>query len=266
MNIVCVDNERYALEILKRAVTDAAPDADVRDFSKVQDLLRAIRIEGFRPDVAFLDIEMPGMTGIELAAAVKAVAPEVNIVFVTGYSEYALEAMKLRPSGYVMKPATKEKIVIELDNLRNPPKMVKADKKVKIICFGNFEVYVDDKPIVFLRSKSKELLAYLVDRKGDGVGRPEMATVLWENAEYDRSHQLQLNVIRSDLIKSLEQSGAGDILIQSRNSLAVFPEAFDCDYYMALKGDLVALNSFHGEYMGQYSWAEPTTGELNFKI
>ena len=262
MKILCVDNEQYALEILARSIKEAAPDSEVLKYSRAADVITSLKDEGRDPDVLFLDIEMPGMTGLQLAGAVKAECPNVNIVFVTGYSDYALEALKLRPSGYVMKPATREKISNELQNLRNPPKRTVADKKVKICCFGNFEVFINEKPMPFLRSKSKELLAYLVDRRGAGVDRAEMAAILWENMSYDRSIQKQLNVIRSDLLKSLEDAGILNIVVQSRNSLAINPKAFDCDYYMALSGDVMAFNDFHGEYMAQYSWAEFTTGAL----
>lgn len=263
MKIICVDNERHALEILVRAVKEAEPAAEVQQFTRAADVLEALKNMLIPADVLFLDIEMPGMTGLDLAAAIKTIFHNINIVFVTGYSEYAMEAMKMRPSGYVMKPATKDKILEELDNLRHPPERLRADRNIQVLCFGNFDIMSGGKPVAFLRSKSKELLAYLVDRRGAGVERAEMAAVLWENVPYDRSHQKQLNVIRADLIKSLQDAGALDMLILSRNSLAVNPDAFDCDYYMALAGDMTKLNSFHGEYMAQYSWAEFTTGSLD---
>lgn len=260
MRVICADNEKFALDILERAVREAAPDAEIRSCLKVSEVLHAVREENFYPEVAFLDIEMPGMTGLELAAELKKTLPDINIVFVTGYSEYALEAMRLRPSGYVMKPVTKEKILDELEHLRHP--LQRQRKSVRIQCFGNFEVFLNDRPLTFSRSKAKELLAYLVDRRGAGAERTEIATVLWENAEYDRSHQMQLNVIRSELIRTLKEAGIEDILVRSRNSLAVDPGKFDCDYYQAMEGDVTALNQFHGEYMCQYSWAEFTVGTI----
>lgn len=255
MKIICADNEQSALEILVRSVREASPEAEIHAYSHVSDIQKSLKEELFCADVAFLDIEMPGMTGLELAAFLKDRIHEINIVFVTGYSEYAAEAMLLRPSGYVMKPVTKEKIREELNNLRHPPARITEEKNIRIQCFGNFEIFINNRPLAFSRSKSKELLAYLVDRRGAGVERIEMASVLWENEEYDRSHQKQLNVIRADLIRSLTEAGAEEILVQARNSLAVNPEAFDCDFYMALQGDLTMLNQFRGEYMRQYPWA-----------
>lgn len=262
MKILAVDNELPALNILTRAVKDAAPDSEVFSFCKPTDALNAVRDEGLRPDVAFLDIEMPGTTGLKMAGTLKSIYPQINIVFVTGFSQYALEAMALRPSGYVMKPATKSKILSELGNLRNPPVRTVADKPVFVRCFGNFDVLVNGQPVQFLRAKSKEFLAYLVDRRGAGVGAAELADVLWDDGIYDRSRQKQLSVIRLDLLKSLSAAGIKDMVIQARNLMSVNTHTFDCDYYMALSGDGVAINQFFGEYMMPYSWAEFTTGEL----
>lgn len=71
-------------------------------------------------DVAFLDIQMRSMTGLELAKQLKERQPNVNIIFVTGFSEYTGEAIQLHASGYIEKPVTEEKIRRELDNLRHP--------------------------------------------------------------------------------------------------------------------------------------------------
>lgn len=260
MRIICADNEKFALDILVRAVQEAAPEAEVKSCLKVSEVLHTVRDENYQPEVAFLDIEMPGMTGLELAVELKKTLPDINIIFVTGYSEYAIEAMALRPSGYVMKPVTKEKITDELEHLRHPLQI--KEKSVRIQCFGNFEVFLNGKPLTFTRTKAKELLAYLIDCRGAGAERTEIAAILWENTEYDRSHQMQLNVIRAELIKTLKEAGIEDILVRSRNSLAVDPKKFDCDYYQAMEGDVAALNQFHGEYMRQYSWVEFTIGTI----
>ena len=65
-------------------------------------------------DIAFLDINMRGMTGVELAKKLKDLCPKINIIFVTGYEEYKGDAMDLRASGYILKPVTKEQIDKEL--------------------------------------------------------------------------------------------------------------------------------------------------------
>lgn len=262
MKILAVDDERMALNILTRAIRDAVPDAELKSFQTIAGTLAELRSGGFQPDVAFLDIEMPGMTGLELAKQIKKYTPKVNIVFVTGYSQYALDALSTRPSGYVMKPVDKEQILIELSNLRNPPVQSAPQKRVRIQCFGDFEIFMDGRAIAFPRAKSKEMLAYLVDRRGANCSSGKIAEALWEDGLYDRARQKLFSTIRADMLKSLKQVGAEYIVKKTNNALAIVPEAVDCDYYMALTGDVVSINSFIGEYMAAYSWAEFTTAAL----
>lgn len=75
MKIIAVDNEIPALNILTRAISEARPDAQLRTFHRTSDAIHAIRDEGFHPDVAFLDIEMPGMTGLELPRSSRSPIP-----------------------------------------------------------------------------------------------------------------------------------------------------------------------------------------------
>lgn len=262
LNIITIDDERSALNILNRAVQSAVPDAHLESYTDVGTLLQELREKSYYPDVAFLDIEMPGIDGLELAQMLKMLYPKVNIIFVTGFSQYALNAYSLRPSGYLTKPVTKEDIFNELHNLRNPPARTTAEKSIRIRCFGSFDVYVNGEPIRFLRSKSKEMLAYLVDCRGGCCTAAKIAATLWEDGIYDRSRQKQFSVIRADLIKLLKQAGAEQILSAKHDLMAVMPDYFDCDYYMMLAGDSVAINEFNGEYMVDYSWAEFTTSAI----
>ena len=73
-------------------------------------------------DVAFLDIELCGESGIELAKELCALNPHTNIIFLPGHSEYTGEALDLHCSGYVLKPLTPEKIQREISHLRYPVK------------------------------------------------------------------------------------------------------------------------------------------------
>ena len=118
MKILCVDDEPLALEMLTEAIEEAQPDADIKPFHKQSELLEEARQNGC--DIAFLDIHMRGMNGVELAKKLKEINPKMNIIFVTGYDEYTGDAMRLRASGYVMKPVTKEKLEEELRELRFP--------------------------------------------------------------------------------------------------------------------------------------------------
>ena len=216
-----------------------------------------------RPDLIWLDIEMPGYNGLELAAEIKTILPDTNIVFVTGYSKYAVDAFGMHASGYVMKPVTKERLLDEIANLRVPPKDESADETLlRVQCFGNFEVFGHEGIVKFGRSLSKEAFAYLIDRRGAGCTVAEICSILWEDRTADKGLKSQCRVIMGALKKDLERVGAGKVIVKNWNTWGIDTSKVECDYYNFLKGDSGAVNLFRGEYMSQYSWAEMTVGRL----
>lgn len=220
-----------------------------------------VSVEKNKPDIVWLDIEMPGMNGLEMAAKIKGASPDSNIVFVTGYPEYAIDAFGMHVSGFVLKPVTEEKLREEIDNLRRPV-VKKEDTLLRVQCFGNFEVFGRDGILKFTRSLSKEAFAYLVDRRGAGCTVGEICSVLWEDRQADKKLKSQCRVILAALKRDLTNAGAGDVLVKEWNTWGVDTSRISCDYYDFLKRDSVAVNSFRGEYMAQYSWAEMTVGRL----
>lgn len=260
MNIYAIDDEKLALNALVSAIEEAVPEAEIHSFSKTSELIAAIPTTPC--DVAFMDINMPGMTGLELAKKLKLAYPKVNIVFVTGYSEYIGDAMGLRASGYVRKPVTREKIEEEMRELRNPIELRPDDKKVYVQCFGNFEVFVDGNPVKFKRAKSKELFAYLIDRKGAKCTMNEIAAVLWEDGDDSESMKTHLRVIVHDLRSTLKEAGAKNVVIKDFNQIAVNTKMINCDYYIYNASPMAAINQYRGEYMAQYSWAEATNAAI----
>jgi two-component system, LytTR family, response regulator len=262
MKVLTADDEQAALHVLDRAVAAAVPDAELRSFSSAYEAVEEIQTREFRPDVAFLDIKMPGMTGLEMAKAIKNASPHTNIIFVTAFSDYALDAMALHPSGYIMKPATEEKIRVELDNLRYPPEH-SSTHTIRVQCFGNFEVYRNGTPLNFPRTRDKEVLAYLVLKRGGSCTLQELAAVLYEDEPYTLRQRDRTRQLVSTMAQTLREAGAADVLVKRRNSIAVDPEAIDCDYYRFLDMDVRAINAYTGEFMSQYEWAVFTTGFLD---
>lgn len=260
--MIAVDDERLMLRQLEKAILRAAPQAKVNSFLSPFEALEFA--ENISIDVAFLDIRMGGMSGLELAKKLKEIQGDINIVFVTGYDEYATEAFSLHASGYLLKPADPDKVKEELEHLRAiPPRL---NEGIYVQCFGNFEIFHDGKPLVFSRAKSKELFAYLVDRNGAGVSKKEFASILWEDKPYSRSIQSHLHILIAEMINTFAVLGVEDVVIKQRNLYSVDTSKIACDYYDFLKGKASAVNAFRGEYMSNYTWAEFTTGNLSRKI
>lgn len=254
MRILCVDDEPLMLKMLEMAIKEAKPDADITAHKNQADLLNDAKENGC--DIAFLDIHMRGMNGVELAKELKGVNPKMNIIFVTGYSEYAGEAMSLHASGYIMKPVTKEKIEHELSDLRFPI-VPKNDAILKVQCFGNFEVFLPNgERLHFERQRSKEVFAYLVHKQGGSCTTREIAAALFEDEPFDKKQQNHVQQLIYAMMKSLKKADVEEAVNRGYNALAVNPDVLDCDYYRFKELDAGAVNSYQNEYMSQYYWAD----------
>lgn len=81
--------------------------------------------------------------------------------------------------------------------------------------FGEFDLKVDGETVDFPRAKARELLAYLIDRQGYSVSRANVFAVLFEDKQYDRSMQKQLDVIIRSLRETLRKIDAEDIFLKT---------------------------------------------------
>lgn len=259
MNIIAADDERIALQLLISSVREAVPVAQVHGFGSGEEAL-AFGSE-IPCEIAFLDIDMSDMDGISLAKRLKQKNPKINIIFVTAYQKYAMEALSLHSSGYIMKPATKEKIEHELENLRHPVSMP-TKYKVWIQCFGNFEIFADGEPIKFAYRKTKELLAFLVDRKGAFCSNGEIIAALWEDDGDSVKKSSYLRDLKADLLTTFAAFGIDKTIRKQRGVMAISLDQIACDYYNWMQGDIQAINAYRGEYMSQYSWGEFTLGGI----
>ena len=253
MIAIAVDDEPLMLGALTKAIS-ASPDiTSVTKFSDCEDAIAHVKTNP--ADVAFLDINMRGMGGLSLAKKILDICPECKIVFCTGYEEYAIQAFKLHASGYLLKPISAADVQEEINNILG---IRQREKPLKVKCFGNFEVYVGGEKLSFKRSKTKELLAFLVDRNGAGVTAAEIGVALWENDE-EQKNQNYIHQLFYDLRHTLDAAGVREVFKRNNYLYSVDPDKLDCDYYTFLK---TGKPDFYGEYMTQYSWAEKTCGLL----
>ena len=258
MRIIAVDDEKIALEALSGAIRAIVAEDEVVSFRYPEDAIEYAKEN--LCDIAFLDIEMVGMSGVELAEELKKYNNEINIVFCTGYGNYRDVAFDLHASGYLMKPITPEKVKRELENLRRP---ISEKRKLKVQTFGNFEVYIDGKPLNFKYRRTKELFAYLVDRVGAMCSVGEIIGILFED-EGGREDYFQK--LRRDLLSTLEEVGCENAIVHKRGMLGVVVTELQCDYYDYLNHKKDLATSYFGEYMSQYSFAEYTNAHLHSKL
>jgi len=263
MRVISVDDEKFILEDFIEMLENMPEISDAKGFTDADCAFEYIKENAV--DVAFLDIHMRGIDGIELARMIKEVKPNVNIVFLTAYSEYSMDAMKLHASGYLLKPVSENDVRKELEDLRKPVEPG-GQKRLRAQCFGNFEIYIDNVPCTFRYVKTKELLAYLIDRRGAYVTNGEILGTLWEDKEVTPSLENYLRNLVGDLRAVFKDANLGDAILKKKGMVAIMPEMFDCDYYKWIDGVTAVVNSFSGEYMSQYSWSEYTLAGIESRM
>lgn len=256
MNAICVDDERLLVTNTVAMCREIPVMDEVQGFTRGEEALSWL---GEHPvDLAFLDIHMPEMDGLSLAARIKERWPDVAVIFVTCHAQHAVDAFAVRASGYLLKPVTRQMLEGEIAYVLSQRPLKRRQDHVMIQTFGNFDVFVDGKAVRFKMARCKEILAYLVDKQGSTVTRAEVFSALWEDREYDRPMQKQLDVYIRSLRSTLKEYDIEEIFDMSRGTMRVIPDRFTCDSYLFFRGDSDAVNSYRGEYMSNYSWASMT--------
>ncbi len=260
MKIMAVDDEFLALEDFEDTCREIGINDEIIKFNNPLDALSYVATN--KVDIAFLDIEMPVIKGIELARRVKAINRNVRIIFSTSYGNYALEAFGVDAVDYVMKPYEPEAIKKAYEKALLVRDAI-TENKVFIKTFGFFDVFVDGKSVSFPSAKSKELLAILVDRNGGVVNTEQAISILWEGRKYDETVQSLFRKVLKSLRISLEEAGISDILVDNRNQRSIDKSKFACDYYEFLENGKTENTKYFGRYMEQYGWAKETEKQIN---
>lgn len=260
MKTIIVDDEKAAVEIFKYEAKQI-DEIDIEGvFYNGND---ALEYDGIRDiDLAVLDIGLDkDMDGLELGSRIKDKNSNIMLIFITGDEKYAMEAIKCDAAGYIIKPYSVESLRYAVESARLLSKRNK--KRIVARTFGYFDLFVDEKPVMFKSAKAKELLAILVDRQGGTVTTDQIIGTLWEDRPNDVSTQNLCCKICKTLQKELDDNGIGDMLITARGVRSIDTSKFECDLYKLLNGNKNVADRYIGEYMMEYSWAEDRAALLD---
>jgi two-component SAPR family response regulator len=223
MKAIIVDDEQLLLNEFRKML-GLYSGIDV--VGAYADPLEALReIEETRPDTAFLDIEMRGLNGIELAERLLNKLPELDIFFVTAYNHYATEAFDANAVDYLLKPVRPERLKRALERLdKKKPAIKRQDQQerqegqpLRIRFFGKFRVYAGDEALKYNRTKQRELLAYLLQNEGRWVDKYKICDDLWHDS-YPEQALANLQTAVWAVRKVLKESGAASARIDFANN------------------------------------------------
>lgn len=261
MHIIYIDDEKPALDNFEYTVANFP---EITSLTMFQDGYEALEFVKNHPvDVVFCDMEMPEIHGIELAKKLREYDPDIRIIFVTAYGQYALDAWGVDATGYLLKPYTTSDIRKELNKCTYRHS---SSHGVVIQTIPTFSISVDGKVIRISASKPKELLALLVDRGNSGVTTSEAISYLWPDRPDNANSQSLFRMTYKRLLDILEENGAGHIVASEGSLRFLKTDQVNCDLYHILAGDKQAAKNYGGQYLQEYSWAEERNGQLYWML
>ena len=260
MTIIAVTSRAEDLRQISDILASEMPDAETLCFDSSPEALAEARSREI--DVAFLDPEMPELSGLDLGQYLKDLHPQINLIYVSGARDFAFEALGQHASGCMSAPVTGEKVRYELGDLRYPQEQ-KNRKRVFAQTFGNFELFVDGKPVAFKYNRTKEIVALLVNNRGAQTTNGEIIGSLWEDDGDPDKKASYLSNLRQDLQNTMKRLKLANIIVKQRGSLGIAADRIECDLYDWLANKQNSKYNYMGDYMNQYSWSEPMHAELD---
>lgn len=241
MRAVLVDDEYYALQNLKLKLMEIGDVEVVGLYSDVDVFLKEICET--KPDVVFLDVDMPKMDGFAVLDCILESGQTIQVVFVTAYSQYAAKAFDIDAADYIVKPVSVDRLRRSLSRLS---KWIAADpapipslsqtsadplaEKLKITCFRSFSIKQGDTELNsgWKTKKAEELLAYLISEKGRFVSKNKIADTLWPELDGDKSLS-NLHVTHYYLRLQEKNKGIKFPIESERGRMRIQIDKADCD-------------------------------------
>ena len=273
IRVAAVDDEMHVLERFERMVLENRELELCGLFETGEQLLSYLKEHPL--DAVFLDIEMPGVNGLQLSEQILNLSENIDIIFVTAFNQYAVEAFELHAIDYIMKPLTEERLGKTVKRLLRFKNTVTRPDKPFIQCFGDFEVFLNKEVMVWKNSKAKEILAFLVHKKGVPVNWEKIADAVWPEYDPEKAHA-NFHATTYLLRKRLAEAGISQIIDNSRGNYRVVVDQMDCDIYkleeLIKDNEIKKEEDFHlleqyeqRGYMEEsgYEWAQPKAAELD---
>lgn len=277
MKVILIDDERLALDYLEHQLLQVA---DVEIIGKYMNpLLGRQRILQEPADLVFLDIHLPEVNGIELAEQLLEQKPNLNIVFVTAYDDYAVKAFELNALDYVVKPVGTERLVKTLQRLQSSVSLRGEDKpaagsSIRMNVLQQVLIETENgklSPLHWRTSKAHELFLFLLQHRGGLVRKSVLIDLLWPDYDTDKVYALlytSIYHIRKTLEpfgRRFEISSKADGYVLNLHDVMLDAEEWELKVKSAPPISAETIEYYHdviqlytGDYLREYGywWAE----------
>ncbi|GAA0381213.1 response regulator [Paenibacillus motobuensis] len=281
MRAILVDDERLALRQLKQMLERDVDGVEViAMFSNPNEVIDGVLRH--RPDVVFLDIHMPGVNGLNLARQIQSNVPNTEIVFVTAYDQYAVQAFDLYALDYIMKPIQTNRLQQSIFRLREKlnlkdTRRIQDSEAPYICCFNQIQFKAPGREVQtgkWRTSKAQELFAYLLYNRERAIQRSALLDFLWPDLEEGKAAR-QLYSTIYQIRQTLKNCGMEMITIhggvlETGYRLDIGEARIDVEEWEYAMKQLKPLDMqtveeyekvmdlFKGDYLGNYDyiWAE----------
>lgn len=285
MKVFLIDDERLALVQLERMLRNAADLSFVEAF---QDAAQSIeRAKQVHPDVVFLDIHMPEMSGLQAAELLQQFCPNTEIVFVTAYDGYAIQAFELNAIDYLLKPLLQSRVAKTVERImKRRGGLAAAGKESNqgqvIRCFKTIRFQTSGSTPELPKwrtAKAQELFAYLLHHRGEVVNKstlldlfaPELDKKRAMTQLYTAIYQIRQCVQRMGMEITINNTSIREGYILDKGNIVIDTEQWE-QQLTGLSGPLAKhhsemsrlLASYEGDYLQDYGyiWAENETERL----
>ena len=252
MDVLVIDSNVRDLNLLVAEIKKTTPQAPVFgtiSYSDAREYIHSKKI-----NYLFVNVDC-NISSIGLINELRIKYPYSIIIGISESDMLAADAFRMRLSGFLVKPLTEKMIKDEYEYHLRLCNLEKCETPIKIMTFGNFECFVNGVPAVFKYQKSKEMLAYLIDKKGAMVSDGELNEILLAEVGNKISY---LKNLKCDLLRVFCEAGMEEAVIRRRGLIGINTRFVKCDYYDIIDKGYKLLGRYWGEYMSQYKWGDST--------
>ncbi|MBL6010663.1 transcriptional regulator [Bacillus halotolerans] len=285
MKALIVDDEHLALLHFKNLLERTNAFQSIMAYQDPIEALESPEVAAV--DAVFLDIEMPGVNGIELAEAIQSLNENIQVVFITAYNEFAIKAFEINAIDYLLKPVIYKRLETTVERIKTN-NMLKAsvennEAHYLIQCFGNLQFHQILKgvktniSVKWRTSKAREIYTFLLHNQGRVVSKDSLIDLFWPHYDvtkastqlYSTIYQIRKVISQIPFSQTIEKTETGYILRLSGAKIDVVEWEQSLKEAPSLNTATLHLHmdmfmSYQNHYLMEhgYLWAEPEKARL----